>query len=102
MIQETINNFSHYKTMVTNTGCDLSDEIDTTDPQELEKACNEDEMSAQIYITMLEDLLTEGKVHVGVNLGSIYDKGYRQLMETLKDTGIVFVVLTFCNNYRIN
>ena len=90
LIQETIENFSGYKSMVANTGCDLSDEFDTTDPNELAKACDEDEKTAHVYIEMLEELLTEGKVHASMNLGSIYDRGYGRLLETLKDTGCVF------------
>lgn len=90
MIEETIDNFGVYKSMVAETGCDLSDEIGTTDPQILDKACEEDSRAALIYTGMLEELLTEGKIHVNMTLGSIYDKGYKKLLETLEDTGCVF------------
>ena len=91
MVQETIENFREFKSMVANTGCDLSDEFDTTDPKELVKACDEDEKTALLYIEMLEELLIEGKVYASMSLGSIYDRGYGRLLETLKDTGCVFM-----------
>ena len=74
LVNETIQSFDYFREVVDNTMCDLSKEIKSESKDELERACNQDQLTSRVFMDWLYDLISKGITHESM-LGCTYDRG---------------------------